>query len=131
MEIPELYSPPRVTVMAEKMGMRSEWALDLATQDGQGNVWNFNGSMVRNNVVRKFIEDYPLLFIGSPSRTNWSTIMNLNWNKMNPTEVAQRKQEARGRLFFLHEAIQDSAQRRTVFPTRTSRRSHVMDGGCS
>ena len=31
MEVAEVYSPPRVTTMAEQMGLRAGWALDLTT----------------------------------------------------------------------------------------------------
>ena len=40
--IAEVYSPPRVTKMAETMGIRAGWALDLITQDEDGRPWDFD-----------------------------------------------------------------------------------------
>ena len=39
MEVAEVYSPPRATRMAEAVGLRAGWALDLTTYDDDGRPW--------------------------------------------------------------------------------------------
>ena len=55
---------------------------------------------MRNKAVRKVIEDQPLVLIGSPPCTDWSALMNLNWDRMDPEKVAERKRIARIHLEF-------------------------------
>ena len=50
--------------------------------------------------ARKLINDKPLFLMGSPPCTDWSTLMNLNWERMDPEEVARRKKMARVHLEF-------------------------------
>ena len=50
---------------------------------------------MRNKAARKVIEDKPLVLIGSPPCTDWSALMNLNWERMNPEIVAERRRIAR------------------------------------
>ena len=42
---------------------------------------------VKSKAAREMIEDKPLWLIGSPPCTDWCTIMNLNWHKMDSEEV--------------------------------------------
>merc|ERR1739836_76878 len=55
---------------------------------------------MRNKAARKVICDCPLVLIGSPPCTDWSTIMILNWNKMSPQERKERQRTARVHLEF-------------------------------
>ena len=38
----EVYSPPRITVAASRMGLKPAWALDLTTLDEASNPWDFS-----------------------------------------------------------------------------------------
>ena len=73
---------------------------------------------MRNKAARTVMQGEPLVIVGSPPCTDWSTIMNLNWHKMSPEEQKQRKKVARehqefcfrlckiqirSRRYFLHE----------------------------
>lgn len=100
MDVAEVYSPPRVTGMAERLGMRAGWSLDLATRDEEGNSWDFNKAEMKNKAARKLISDEPYVLIGSPPCTDWSSLMNLNWPRMTPEEVERRNKEARVHLEF-------------------------------
>merc|ERR1711884_92933 len=100
MEVAEVYSVPRVTTAAAKMGLKAGWALDLGTTDEQGRPWDFTKVEARNRATRRVIEDRPLVLIGSPPCTDWSTLMNLNWDRMDPERVAERKRLARIHLEF-------------------------------
>ena len=90
--------PPQKLVA--KMGLRPGWASDLCTKDEKGRPWDFSDKATRNRAVRKVVEDEPLFIIGSPPCTDWSTLMNLNWDRMDPDVVAERKKAARVHLEF-------------------------------
>ena len=53
MEVAEVYSPPRVTEMARKMGLRAGWALDLTMEDHDGRTWDLTSLAMRYRAVRK------------------------------------------------------------------------------
>eukprot|EP00972_Heterocapsa_arctica_P078799 11619770-Heterocapsa_arctica.AAC.1 len=40
--IAEIYSPPRITAVAAKHGLRPGWSLDLTTKDHRGVAWDFS-----------------------------------------------------------------------------------------
>ena len=68
---------------------------------------------VRAHVRREIQRQRPYLVIGSPPCTDWSALMNFNWDKMDPEAVAERKRVARAHLEFcakLHK-IQHNAGR--------------------
>ena len=64
MQASEIYSPPRVVEMANKMGLRGGCCFDLTTQDEDGRPWGFNNITMRNEAIRKVITDQPLVLIG-------------------------------------------------------------------
>ena len=101
MEVAEIYSPPRVTFMAEQMGLRAGWALDLTTCDDDGREWHFDHLEMRNRAVHKLLKDKPTLIIGSPMCTAVSQINeNVNYKNMDPREVEQRQAYGRKHLEF-------------------------------
>lgn len=95
-----MYSPPRVTRMVEKMGLRSGWALDLTTHNEDGRAWNFDHLEMRNRAVRRLLKDKPTLLIGSPMCTAFSQMNNANYPRMDPIEVEKRKQYGRKHFEF-------------------------------
>ena len=54
MDVAEIYSPPRATEMAKKLGLRAGWSMDITTIDEEGRPWDPNQVAMRNTVVRKF-----------------------------------------------------------------------------
>ena len=54
-DISEIYSPPRVTSMADELGMQSGWALDLL------NGWNFDKRKDRAAAIKLLKDSKPLL----------------------------------------------------------------------
>ena len=99
-EMAEVYSPPRVTRMAEQMGLRAGWALDLTTCDDDGGLWDFDQLEMRNRAIRKLLKDKPILLIRSPMCTAYSQMNNLNYYKMDPLEVERRVTYGRKHLEF-------------------------------
>ena len=99
-EVSEVYSVPRVAEVAKRMGLNAGWALDICSNDEEGNPWDFTKPEMRNKVARKVIEEEPLVLIGSPPYTDWSSLMNFNWSKLDPATVEERKRIARTHLEF-------------------------------
>ena len=76
------------------------WSLDLTTQDEDGRYWDFTEPEMRNRAARKVLQDKPVLFIGSPMCTVYSTMNHINHAKMPRELVNQRFREARKHLEF-------------------------------
>ena len=100
MQVAEVYSPPRVAEMANQMGMRGGWSLDLTTCDTDGMPWDFNNVNMRNRAIRKLFNDKPIVLIGSPMCTEYSTLNRLNHSKMPPEVVRARFEHARNHLKY-------------------------------
>ena len=100
MQVAEVYSPPRVVAMANRMGLRGGWSLDFIATDVDGLPWDFNSVKMRNRTVRKLIEDKPLVVIGSPMCIAYITMNRVNYCKMPKEEVAARLAYARRHLEF-------------------------------
>ncbi len=64
--INEAYSPPRVTKMAERVGMISGFALDLTTNDEKGEPWDFTKPEKRYKAMQWVKQKAALLLIVSP-----------------------------------------------------------------
>ena len=100
MEMAEVYSPPRVTEMARKMGLKAGWRLDITTYDSDGEPWDFNKIEMRNRASRKILTDEPMVLIGSPMCTAFCAMNNANYLKMSAEEVSQRMAYGRKHLQF-------------------------------
>lgn len=100
MEVVEVYSPPRITQMARRMGLKAGWSLDLTTCDSDGKAWDFNDTTMRNRAIRKVVNDEPLLLVGSPMCTAFSAMNNINYSKMSREEVEHRMNYGRKHVKF-------------------------------
>ena len=56
-DVSEVYAPPRVTAMAEKVGLGRGWALDLTVADEDGLARDFSTQAKRAKAVKKVRED--------------------------------------------------------------------------
>lgn len=74
--------------------------MDICTRDENGNPWDFTKSEMRSKAARRALNDEPLVVIGSPPCTDWSTVMNLNHDKMGLEETERRRKVAREHLEF-------------------------------
>ena len=100
-DVAETYGPPRVVTMAEQMGLRANWNLDLTARDENGDAWDCNKASMRNKAARKLIQDKPRLLIGSPICTPFNQMNNINHPKMPKEEdVEQRLDHGRMHLEF-------------------------------
>ena len=95
--VTEIYSPPRVTAMAEKFRMIPGLALDLTTLDPEdGKPWDFNDPAKQVKAERLLRTQKSLLVIGSPMCAAFSQLQHINYARMTPGEVEQVKEEAGG-----------------------------------
>lgn len=118
-DVCEIYSPPRVTRFAAACGFTTGCRLDLTVCDIDGNVWDFARADMIERVRTLIDKDKPTLVIGSPTRTNFSSIMNLNWHKMTETEQETRMKEARAHLDFCPKCIGSNADKGYISYTST------------
>lgn len=100
MDVAEFYSPPRVTELARRMGLKAGWSVDLTTTDSDGRAWDFNEVEMRNRAVREVLVDKPLLLIGSPMCTVYSAMNRINHSRMTKEEVNARFRYAKKHLEF-------------------------------
>lgn len=85
--VTEVYSPPRVTKMAERLKMMPGMALDLTGTDEEGNAWDFNVEEMREKAERIVRERKALLLIGSPMCSAFSALQSINFAKMEKEDV--------------------------------------------
>ena len=74
--ISELYSPPRIRALARelpKFGIAPGLALDLTTCNSEGEPWDFSKSRMRDEAERLIDEQKPVLLVGTPMCTAFST----------------------------------------------------------
>ena len=79
--VSEVYSAPRVTralKMLPGLGLQAGFALDLTNCDEDGNAWDFTQEKMREKARKKVEDEQPMLLIGSPSCTAYSTWQALN-----------------------------------------------------
>ena len=97
-EMVEVYSPPRVTEVVRKMGIKVDWSFDITNHDSDGKMWKFNKVEMRNGAVHRIIKDEPLLTIGNPMCTAFRVMNNLYYAKMSKEEVDNRMAYGREHL---------------------------------
>ena len=121
-DVSEIYSPPRITTVAESTGLRPGWALDLTVNKPDGKPWDL--SIKENQVLaeKKLDDETPELLVGSPMCAAFSTLQNLNYSKMTAQEIIDKvraamehirftlmlceKQVEAGRLFLFDHPVQ-------------------------
>ena len=73
-------SPPRVATAAKllpELKLVPGNALDAPTADSDGKLWDFDSKVVRDRAVQKANDEKPLLLVGSPLCTAFSTWPNV------------------------------------------------------
>ena len=81
--VSELYSPPRVTALAEMFNMQTGFALDLTVVDpDDGLPWDFDNEDKRAKVKAKLLKEKTWLRIGSPMCKAFSSLMSLNQQRI-------------------------------------------------
>ena len=103
--VSEIYSPPRVTKMLASLPSHEcspGLALDITTTDPyDGLPWDFDLPAKRDRALRLIREQKPLVLIGSPMCTAWSTWQRLNKFKRDAKVVERELVRARVHLEFV------------------------------
>ena len=115
MQVAEVYSPPGIVKMANKMGFRGGWSLDLTANDDYGMPWDFNDARMRRRAISKIVKDKPLVLIGSPMCTEYSSMNGINHSKMPREEVEARLDYARRHFEFCIKLYETEWQRGRYF----------------
>ena len=97
----EVFSPPRVNGMAERLGIMPGLSLDLTGCDqDDGKPWDFNDRDKRAKAMDMVLGKKALLVIGSPMCKSFSKLMNWNWHRMDADKREEMKREGRRHLKF-------------------------------
>ena len=96
----EVYSPPRVTELAGKVGLQSGSALDLTTDDEEGNPWDFNLASQRAKAVKLLEAEKPLMLVACPMCGPFSSLNYWNYQKSDTCTVQQKLESALTHLKF-------------------------------
>ena len=100
-DVGEIYSPPRITAMASRMGLKSAWALDLTQEDpDDGKAWDFSCKDKREKAMKLLRRDKPLMLVVCPMCGPFSSLQNWNYTKMEESEVSDKLGEAMEHLKF-------------------------------
>ena len=101
--VAQIYSPPRVTSLAEKFGLKAGFALDLTVNNDQGVPWNFDDPEMRKEAKRLVETLRPVLLIGSPMCRAFSCLQGLNRSKMSPEKWKALWEHGLSHLLFMCE----------------------------
>ena len=96
----EVYSPPRVTEVAEATGLKAGWALDLTVNQDNGEPWDLFLPGNQAAALKKQEEDSPFLLIASPMCAAFSSLQHLNYRNMTPKELEGKLRAAMDHLDF-------------------------------
>ena len=89
-DVAELFSPPRVTEMARKYGLKPGEAFDLTTG------WDFNQAQDRDRARDILTSTKPKLLIGSPECTMFSGLQNMKaWSTVKQRKLDTARQHLR------------------------------------
>ena len=99
--VSEVYSPPRVTSLAKRFGVRPGCALDLTViDDHDGLPWDFNVAHKRERAMQLVQKTNPAFLILSPMCRMFSTLQNLNRARMGEKKFQELLRRARVHLAF-------------------------------
>ena len=99
--VSEIFSPPRVTALANKFKLTPGFALDLSQDDPEdGKPWDFNNSAKRAKAIKLIKEDKPFILIASPPCTPFSIMFRSNASRMDPERRKRALQEGINHLNF-------------------------------
>ena len=94
--VAEIYSPPRVTSLADQFGLIPGFALDLTVIDPtDGQPWDFDDEEKRLRALQKVKTDKPQLLIGSPMCKAYSILQGLNKERMGEVKYNAMLDKAR------------------------------------
>ena len=118
-DISEVYSPPRVAKVATRRKLKAGTSFDITTCDENGIPWDLLKPEIQEKCRKRIIKEKPKLLIGSVMCRDWSQIMNINWDRMEPEEIERRMKEAQIHLEFVCSLYNFSMTQADTSPTNT------------
>ena len=116
--VSEIYSPPRVTAATKllpELKIIPGFALDLTTADADGKLWDFDSKIMRDRAMQKVKDERPMLLVGSPMCTAFSTWQRINDKIRDPVVVAAEKKRAVEHLEFCVELYKEQMRHGRYF----------------
>ena len=93
--VSEVYSPPRVAKLAHKLNLSPGFSIDLREIDPyDGKPWDLSLKEKRDRVRERVESEKPLLLIGCPPCTVFSSLFMSNISRMNMEEVRAKIKDA-------------------------------------
>ena len=92
--VAEFCSPPGISALARELpsyGIAPGLALDLTVPDENGEPWDFSRPSMRAKAEKLLEAQAPMLLVGSPMCTVFSTWQLINNKKRDPTSSRQRR----------------------------------------
>ena len=101
-DVSEVYSPPRVTEVAEATGLRAGWALDLTVNKPDGTPWDLSVEANKGEARKLLKAQAPHLLILSPMCAAFSALQSLNYIELKAqSQLLIINSNPRGVLSFL------------------------------
>ena len=117
--ISEIYSPPRVTKaikLLPELRLIPGFALDLTTVDPEdGRPWDFDDAGKRAKAMERVKREQPVLLVGSPMCTAFSSWQRVNNCIRDPTVVAREMERAMVHLTFCMELYKEQMKHGRYF----------------
>ena len=85
--IVDIYSPPRVTPMTEKLGWINGLELDLTQNDDDGEPWDFNRKDKRDEIKTMIEKKEALLLTDSPMCSAFSQLQHISFSKVSEEDI--------------------------------------------
>ena len=128
-DVAEVYSPPRMTKMARRLGMRAGCVIDLTEMDEDGVPYDLTKESVRQKVKRMINEQKPFMLVMGPPCTPFSSLQALNRSKRDPEVIKAELEEGVQHVKFAVELcnLQHQAGRRFVMEHPSSATSWSLN----
>ena len=116
-DVSEVYSPPRMIEVAESVGLKGGWAVDLTQVDpDDGMPWDLSIEAKQKKVMRKVKEDEPFMLISSPMCGPFSVLnASFNYPKMTTEEVTEKLKAAAEPIRFTLELCLEQHKQGRMF----------------
>ena len=102
--VSEVFSPPRVTraiKMLPGLKLIPGLALDVTRCNEKGEAWDFDDPAKQDEALQLIEEQKPMLLVGSPPCTPYSTLQRLNVSRRTPEETKRMMDKARVHMEFV------------------------------
>ena len=99
-DVAEVYSPSRMTKMANRLGYEAGFALDLTTVDEDGVAWDFTVASIREKALRLQRTTRPKMLMLCPPCTMFSALQNINKYKWTAEQYQTKMEEAMMHIAF-------------------------------